>query len=410
MNFPLNDIDDRPLAFPSLPSERMPLPHTSPKTSRKKSTRSIAIHETTLRDGEQAAGIAFGVEEKVAIAQALDHAGVDELEVGIPAMGQEEAEAIRQMTQLGLQAQLTGWNRAVISDVQASMNCGLSRVHISIPVSDVQINAKFHGRWRAMLEQLRDTLNFAKDHGLWVSVGGEDSSRADESFLIDAAQYAQEWGASRFRFCDTVGILDPLTTYDWVGQLVTHLDIPVEMHTHNDLGMATANAIAGIRAGATSVNTTVNGLGERAGNAALEEVVMALKRIYSMSTNLDTHQLLDLSQLVATLSNSPVPPWKAVVGQNAFAHEAGIHAHGILKDPHTYEAFDPKEVGWQHQLVLGKHSGQHGLRSMLEHHGIQLSPAEAQAVLAAVRSWATQAKRSLTDEEVLHLVHRHQAA
>ncbi|NEQ97513.1 MAG: homocitrate synthase [Cyanothece sp. SIO2G6] len=415
MNYPLNYADDGPPAlFPSRsndPAHKRPT-HKSgnQKETCSKETRSVAIHETTLRDGEQAAGVAFGIEEKVAIAQALDQAGVDELEVGIPAMGQEEAEAIRQMTRLSLQAKLTGWNRAVISDVQASINCGLSRVHISIPVSDVQINAKFHGHWRAMLEQLRDTINFAKDHDLWVSVGGEDSSRADASFLLDAAQYAQEWGTSRFRFCDTVGILDPLTTYEQVSYLVTHLDIPVEMHTHNDLGMATANAIAGIRAGATSVNTTVNGLGERAGNAAIEEVVMALKRIYSISTNVDTHQLLDLSHLVAGLSNAPVPPWKAVVGKNAFAHEAGIHAHGILKDPHTYEAFDPREVGWQHQLVLGKHSGQHLLRSVLERYDISLNPAETQAVLAAVRSWATQVKRSLTDDEVLHLVQIQQAA
>ncbi|MEB3229403.1 MAG: homocitrate synthase [Leptolyngbyaceae bacterium] len=405
MNYPLNSADDSPSVFPPLQASSLPRQRVS-----QKSTRSIAIHETTLRDGEQAAGIAFGVEEKVAIAQSLDKAGVDELEVGIPAMGQEEAEAIRQMTQLGLQAKLTGWNRAVISDVQASINCGLSRVHICIPVSDVQINAKFQGRWRAMLEQLRDTLNFATDQGLWISVGGEDSSRADEAFLIDAAQYAQEWGASRFRFCDTVGILDPLTTYERVQHLVSHLEIPVEMHTHNDLGMATANAIAGIQAGATSVNTTVNGLGERAGNAALEEVVIALKRIYGISTHVDTHQLIDLSHLVADLSNSPVPPWKAVVGKNAFAHEAGIHAHGILTDPHTYEAFDPQEVGWHHQLVLGKHSGQHLLRSVLERYGINLSQTEAQSVLAAVRSWATQVKRSLTDDEVLHLVYQCQAA
>ncbi|MEL6322524.1 MAG: homoaconitate hydratase, partial [Cyanobacteria bacterium J06626_14] len=185
-------------------------------------------------------------------AKFLDDVGVHELEVGIPAMGHEEAEAIAQIVRLGLRAQLTGWNRAVISDVQASIACGLKRVHISIPVSDIQINAKFQGQWLRMLEKLRDTITFAVDHGLWVSVGGEDSSRADETFLIDAAQYAQEWGASRFRFCDTVGIFDPMMTYERVQRLVSNLDIPVEMHTHNDLGMATANAIAGIRAGAAS--------------------------------------------------------------------------------------------------------------------------------------------------------------
>jgi homocitrate synthase NifV len=193
-----------------------------------------------------------------------------------------------------------------------------------------------------MLEQLRDAITYARDHGLEVSVGGEDSSRADETFLIDAAQFAQEWGAFRFRFCDTVGILDPFTTFEKVQKLVASLEIPVEMHTHNDLGLATANALAGIRAGATSVNTTVNGLGERAGNAALEEVVMILKRIYGLKIGIQTQHFLELSRFVAKTVNCTVPPWKAIVGENTFAHESGIHAHGVLQNPSTYEPFDPR--------------------------------------------------------------------
>lgn len=367
-------------------------------------TPPIYINDTTLRDGEQAAGIAFGLEEKVAIAKFLDAIGVQELEVGIPAMGHEEARAIRTIADLGLNAHILGWNRAVITDIQASLHCGLKRVHVSIPVSDVQIQAKFQGRWMTALEKLRDALSFARDHGLEVSVGGEDSSRADETFLIDVAQFAQEWGAFRFRFCDTVGVLDPFTTFTKVQKVVNSLEIPVEMHTHNDLGLATANALAGIRAGATSLNTTVNGFGERAGNAALEEVVMALKQVYGIKTGIQTQHFLELSRFVAKAVNCPVPPWKAIVGQNTFAHESGIHAHGVARDPQTYEPFSPQQVGWQRSLVIGKHSGRTSLTQILQDYDIHLNATEAQTLLDAVRDRATHLKRNLTVEELLALI------
>lgn len=364
----------------------------------------IYINDTTLRDGEQAAGIVFGLEEKVAIATFLDSIGVQEMEVGIPAMGRDEAQSIRAIADLNLNAKILGWNRAVLSDIQASIHCGLTRIHISIPVSDIQIQVKFQGQWVKMLEQLRDAINFAHDHGLDVSVGGEDSSRADPQFLIDVAQFAQEWGAFRFRFCDTVGTLDPFTTFKKVKTLVAAVDIPVEMHTHNDFGLATANALAGIRAGAQSINTTVNGLGERAGNAALEEVVMALQQIYGLKTNIQTQQLLQLSRFVAKTINCPVPPWKAIVGDNTFAHESGIHAHGVMQNPRTYEPFDPKDVGWQRRLVIGKHSGRHLLNQVLHTHGIQLDNRTSQSLLDAVRDLSTRLKRSLTIDEFLALV------
>lgn len=363
----------------------------------------IMIDDTTLRDGEQTAGVVFSLEEKIRIARTLDEIGVGEIECGIPAMGADEQMSVKALVDLGLNARLITWNRAVVTDIQASIDSGVKAVDISLSVSDIHIEHKLRKSRDWVKEQLKVALAFAKDHDLYVSIGGEDASRANLGFLVELMEVARGLGADRFRFCDTLGILDPFATYDKVSYLASQVDLDLEIHTHNDLGMATANAIAGVRAGAKVVNTTVNGLGERAGNAALEEVVMALKHACDTDLQLDTTRFVELSKLVGQASCRPVPEWKAVVGEKVFSHESGLHADGVLKYPGNYEGFNPAEVGLSRHMVIGKHSGRHGLQERLRSLGIYLDLLEADTFLAKVRNIAQVKKCPLSDKDLIRI-------
>jgi homocitrate synthase NifV len=360
----------------------------------------VIIDDTTLRDGEQTAGVVFTREEKVRIARILDEMGVGELECGIPAMGREERDSIRALVELDLNARLLTWNRAVIADIRASLDCGIRAVDISLSVSDIHIRNKLGKNRDWVKEQLKTALGFAKQHDLYVSVGGEDASRADLDFVTELLEIARREGADRFRFCDTLGMLDPFSMYESIRLLRERVDLPLEVHTHNDLGMATANAIAAVRGGATFVNTTVNGLGERAGNAALEEVVMALKHTCDIDPGIDASRLVEISRIVGQASCRPVPDWKAVVGDKVFSVESGLHADGILKNPLNYEGFDPAEVGLERHLVLGKHSGRHGLEHQLARLGIELDRCDSFDLIERVRDLAQRNKRPLSDHEL----------
>lgn len=373
----------------------------------KTGNQKIYLVDTTLRDGEQTAGVVFANREKIQIARMLDEIGVDEIEAGIPVMGGDEKKTIAAIAKLGLRARVMAWNRAVISDIQESLRCGVGAVAISIATSDMHIKDKLNSTREEVLERMVKAVEYAKKEGVYVSANAEDASRSDEEFLIQFIKAAKEAGADRIRYCDTVGIMTPMEIYKRIERIRKAVDIDIEMHTHNDFGMATANAVAGVYAGATHVGVTVNGLGERAGNAALEEIVMSLKYLLNFDMEQKTQKLRELCEYVAKASNRVLPSWKAIVGTSVFTHESGIHADGALKNPKTYEVFDPEDVGLKRRFVVGKHSGTAGIKKKLEEYNFSIDDNLAREMLESVRRTAVELKRPLNDTELLNLYYDH---
>ncbi|MCZ0703735.1 homocitrate synthase NifV [Natronobacillus azotifigens] len=354
----------------------------------------ILFCDTTLRDGEQTAGVNFLAEEKRAILKLLAEVGVEQAEVGIPAMGLTEQQTIQSMVDMGLPIQLLTWNRALIADIDASIKSGVSNVHISIPTSDVQIRHKLRLKRDDIVLKILKAVDYAKAANLNVSIGFEDASRSDISFLVKLIHYLDPFGITKFRYADTVSALTPIHTSANVKRILKECpkEVDMEIHCHNDFGMATANTLVAVSSGVRWASTTILGLGERAGNAPFEEVVMGWKHLYNGEVAIDTTRLHLLSELVSRASGRAIPEAKPIVGEMVYTHESGIHVDGLLKNQCTYQMFDPKEVGKNHQFMVGKHSGVASLAYFFEEEGLKLERGELEFLLMHLRRMTVEKK------------------
>ncbi len=363
----------------------------------------VNIIDTTLRNGEQNAGVVFSKHEKIRIAKLLDEVGIPEIEIGTPSLGPAEREIIKEIIASKPNSRLFTYCEADPANIAYAAECGIKNIIINISTSDLHLKVKYGKTRTWALNQLRETISEAKNNGLDFIVSAEDATRTDLEFLLKMINIAQKKGAYRFRICDTVSRLDPFRTFLLINTILNTITFPIEVYNHNDFGMATANAMAAIRAGASSLVTSVNGLGEGTGNAALEEIVMALKYLEEVDLGMATSKFRELSEYVAKASARAIPIWKAIVGTNVFAHESGIHADGVLKNPRNYEVFEPGEVGLTRQIVVGKHSGSHTILHKFKEFEIDLTDKEANDILAMARSMSVDLKRPLFDKELMYI-------
>jgi (R)-citramalate synthase len=355
-----------------------------------------------LRDGEQTPGVSLEPEKKVWIARNLDSLGVDVIEAGSAVTSEGERDGIKAVVREKLRAEICSFARIVKSDIDHAIDCGVDSVHLVVPVSDLHITQKLKKDRATVKRTAVDMVEYAKKHGLIVELSGEDASRADLDYVIDVFRSGVAAGADRLCFCDTVGVLRPDVTYETFRRLVTETGAPVSVHCHDDFGLATANTVAALKAGASQAHVTMNGVGERAGNTALEEVVIVLKSLYGVNTRIVLENLYPTSKLVSRLMGVPVAPNKSLVGDNAFMHESGIHVHGLMANTATYEPITPETIGRKRQIMLGKHAGRSTVELALQGFGLSATALQLDEITKQVKCLGDKGKH-VTDADLMSI-------
>ena len=365
----------------------------------------VRIFDTTLRDGEQTPGVSLSPEKKLNIAKKLDALGIDAIETGFPVISEGERNAVKMITSENLQSELCGLARTNKKDIDAAVDCGLNYIHTFIATSDIHLEYKLKMTREQALEKAIDAVEYGKSRGLQVEFSAEDATRTDREFLKSVFTQVAKAGADRIDIPDTVGYSTPQYIAEITKDAIHATQLPVSVHCHNDFGLAVANAISGIQAGAECAHVTINGIGERAGNASLEELVMALNSLQfeqKWETNIKKELLYETSRYVSKIVGITVQPNKAIVGENAFGHESGIHTHGVLNNPLTYEPISPEIVGRTRWLQVGKHAGIHGMNAMLKEYGIVPNEEQTKKILDKVKNIGDQGKQ-VTEVELLSL-------
>ncbi len=359
------------------------------------------IIDSTLRDGEQAPGVVFTLEEKMNIACMLSDLGVNEIEAGIPAMGKQERAEIVQMVSSQLDCRLTAWCRAVRSDIALAARSGTEGVHISFPVSDILLSVL--GKTESwVMRSVEELIPFGKRYFDFVSVGALDATRANIKFLNRFSRHAADYGAHRLRLADTNGIAMPSDIRRLVSSVKKSVPgLLIDFHGHNDMGMAAANAITAFESGAEALSVTINGLGERAGNAALEQVAVALNQISPDMCDIKINQLMSACSYVAEASNRSIPVDKPVTGADIFCHESGIHCAGLIDNPMAFQPFLPENIGRTGaSFVLGRHSGSKIIRHLLAEKGFVVTREQAVVLRNYIRDFAINHKMVFTPKSL----------